>query len=346
MATKLYGSLHMRISYLLPLLATLVVAGCNSGSSSNASTGGGAANAGGGKRLQIAVIPKGSTHEYWKSIHAGANRAATELGVDIIFKGPMTESDLNDQISVVQDFVTKKVDGIVLAPLDQNAMTTHVVEAQKAGIPVVIIDSGVKDVKPVSYVATDNFKAGKMGGERLGKLLNGKGSVIMLRYAEGSASTTDRENGFLEGIKETPGIKVVSDNQYGGATTDSAQKASENLLSRFAPGGKPAIDGIFCCNESTTFGMLRALQDAKLAGTIKFVGFDSSDALVQALKGGQIDALVLQNPEVMGYTGVKLLVQSIRGQKVDDKVDTGATVVDAKNMNTPDVAKLLAPPKV
>ena len=335
----------MKTLYALPLLAAMLLAGCNSGTSSNSTTTTGT-TAANGKKLQIAVIPKGSTHEYWKTIHAGAQRAGDELGVDILWKGPMKEDDRDDQISVVEDFVTKKVDGIVLAPLDDTALRTPVMEAQKANIPVVVIDSGLKDVTPVSFVATDNFKAGKLGGERLGKLLNGKGKVMMLRYAEGSASTTERENGFLEGIKETPGITVVSDNQYGGVTTDTAQKASENLLSRFAPGGQSTVDGIFCPNESTTFGMLRALQEAKLAGKVRFVGFDSSDLLVQGLKDGQIDALVLQNPDLMGYTGVKCLVQSIRGQKVDAKIDTGATVVDAKNMNTPDVAKLLAPPKI
>ncbi len=338
----------MKSLYLLPLLGALLIAGCNSGSTATPGDTGAKTDAktGGGEKLQIAVIPKGATHEYWKSIHAGAERAAQELGVEIIWKGPMKEDDRDDQISVVQDFVTRKVSGIVLAPLDDVALTQPVLDAQKANIPVVIIDSGLKNVKAVSFVATDNFKAGEMGGERLGQLLNGKGKVIMLRYAEGSASTTERENGFLEGIKKTPGIQVVSDNQYGGATVESAQKASENLLSRFAPGGKPEIDGIFCCNESTAFGMLRALQDAKIAGKIKFVGFDSSDKLVQGLKDGQIDALVVQNPEKMGYTGVKMLVQSIKGQKVDEKIDTGATLVDMKNITTPDVAKLLAPAKV
>lgn len=337
----------MKSHYLLPLLGALLIAGCGPGGSTPAAGDTAAkTDAKAGEKLQIAVIPKGATHEYWKSIHAGAERAAKEFGADILWKGPMKEDDRDDQINVVQDFVTKKVNGIVLAPLDDVALRNPVLEAQKANIPVVIIDSGLKDVKPVSYVATDNFKAGEMGGERLGQLLGGKGKVIMLRYAEGSASTTDRENGFLEGIKKTPGIQVVSDNQYGGATVESAQKASENLLARFAPGGKPAIDGIFACNESTAFGMLRALQDAKIAGKVKFVGFDSSDKLVQGLKDGQIDALVVQNPEKMGYTGVKMLIQSIKGEKVDEKVDTGATLVDMKNITTPDVAKLLAPAKI
>lgn len=338
----------MKKMLIVPVLGALLLAGC-SGSSDNAKSTGGdnptATSGGNAARLKIAVIPKGATHEYWKSIHEGANRAGAELGVDILWKGPLKEDDRESQITVVNDFVTQKVDGIVLAPLDDVALRQPVKEAQSANIPVVIIDSGLKDITPVSFVATDNFKAGQAGGKKLVDLLGGKGKVLMLRYEEGSASTMERESGFLDALKSAPNITIVSDNQYGGATTDTAQKASENLIQKFNVGGS-FVDGIFTPNESTTFGMLRALQDARLAGKVKFVGFDSSDALVKGMRDKQIDALVVQNPELMGYTGVKNLVDSIRGKKVDPKVDTGATVVDQKNMDTPDIAKLLAPPKI
>jgi len=135
---------------------------------------------------------------------------------------------------------------------------------------------------------------------------------------------------------------VVSSDQFGGATTETAQRASENLLARFSG----QVEGIFTPNESTTFGMMRALENANMAGKVKFVGFDASSALVQGLKKGEINGLVVQNPEKMGYLGVKTLVDSIQGKAVQDKIDTGATVVDASNMNNPDVAKLLAPPEI
>ncbi len=325
----------MRLSFAA--LCLLIVAGCNS-SSNNSATSSSTT-----KQLQIAVIPKGSTHEYWKSIHAGAQRAADELkNVQILWKGPLKEDDRQDQINVVEDFTTKHVNGIVLAPLDNNALTIPTNDAINAGIPVVIIDSGLNNVKAVSFVATDNYKAGHLGGEKLSALLNGKGNVLMLRYEIGSASTDAREQGFLDAMKASPGIQVISSDQYGGATTETAQKASENLLTRFSG----QIDGIFTPNESTAFGMMRALENANLAGKIKFVGFDSSAALVDGLKKGEINGLVVQNPEKMGYLGVKTLVDSINGKKVDAKIDTGATVVDASNMNSPDVAKLLAPPKI
>lgn len=340
----------MKSKLLLPLLSALVLAGCNSGTDNSSgtttagTTGTTAANSGG--KLQIAVVPKGATHEYWKSIHAGAQRAADELkDVEILWKGPVKEDDRDSQIDVVQNFITKKVSGIVLAPLDDKALAKPIKEAQDAGIPVVVIDSGVTGVTPKSFVATDNRKAGQMAGEELGRILNGKGRIAMLRYQEGSASTMEREEGFLEGIKKYPGIQAVSVNQYGGATAESAQTASENLIAANG-GANLKLDGIYCCNESTTFGMLRALQNAKLAGKVKFVGFDSSDQLVQGLKDGQINALIVQNPEKMGYLGVKTLVDSIRGGKFEEHIDTGATVVTPQNMTTPDVAKLLAPPKI
>ena len=322
------------------LLVVAGLAGCRSAPSN--STGGGNSS-GGSKELQIAVIPKGATHEYWKSIHAGAQRAADELkGIQILWKGPLKEDDREDQIKVVEDFATKKVDGIVLAPLDDAALSNPTNDAINAGIPVVIIDSGLKNVKAVSYVATDNYKAGQLGGQKLVALLNGKGKVLMLRYEVGSASTDARERGFIDAVKSAPRIVVVSSDQFGGATTETAQKASENLLARFSG----QVDGIFTPNESTTFGMMRALENANLAGKVKFVGFDASSALVQGLKKGEINGLVVQNPEKMGYLGVKTLVDSIQGKAVQDKIDTGATVVDASNMNNPDVAKLLAPPEI
>jgi ribose transport system substrate-binding protein len=291
----------------------------------------------------IAVIPKGTTHEFWKSIHAGAVRAARELNVKIIWKGPLKEDDREQQIKVVENFISKRVTGIVLAPLDDVALRGPVRAAMRAGIPVVIIDSGLKSDDYVSFVATDNYRGGSMAGEYLASRLNGRGKVVMLRYQEGSASTMERERGFLDAIAKFPGIQLVSANQYGGATTESAYKASENLLNPLKQGGKLTIDGIFCPNESTTFGMLRALQDGGLAGTVTFVGFDSSEKLVEALRRGAIHGLILQNPMKMGYLGVQTLVAHLRGETVEKRIDTGVTLVTPENMDAPEIKELLAP---
>lgn len=295
-------------------------------------------------RLTIAVIPKGTMHVFWKTVHAGAVKASKELGVDIIWKGPIKEDDRDAQIAVVEDFIAKDVSGIVLAPLDDTALRSPVANAAKSGIPVVIFDSGLAGSDYISFVATDNHKGGRIGGEYLAKILNGKGNVILLRYNEGSNSTMERERGFLEAMAEQKGIKVVSSNQYGGVTPESSYKASENLLMRFKkPDGTLDVQGIFTPNESTTFGMLRALQDGGFAGKVKFVGFDSSTQLIDGMKKGQIQGLVLQNPMKMGYLGVKTLVRNLRGEQVEKRVDTGVVLVTPENMSTPDIRELLYP---
>ena len=293
--------------------------------------------------LTIAVIPKGTTHEFWKSIHAGAVKAERELNVKTIWKGPLKEDDREAQIRVVENFINTKVSGIVLAPLDETALRAPVAAAAKAGTPVVIIDSGLKSEDYVSFVATDNYKGGFMGGEHLANLLHGKGKVVMLRYQEGSASTMEREKGFLDAIAKSPGIRVASANQYGGATKDTAYKASENLLNPLKENGKLTVDGIFCPNESTTFGMLRALQNAGVAGKVLFVGFDSSEKLVEALRKGEINGLILQNPMKMGYLGVKTMVAHLKGQKVEKRIDTGVVLVTQETMEQPEVKDLLTP---
>src|SRR5262245_7466080 len=222
-------------------------------------SGSGSGSASCGKPLKIAVIPKGTTYEFWKAVQAGAEKASKGLGVEIVWKGPLKEDDLKQQIEVVQSFVAQGVSGIVLAPLNDKGLVPAVNDAVTAKVPVVIFDSDLQGDAYSSFVATDNLAAGKLAGERMGKLLDKKGKVVVLRYQEGSASTTLREQGFLDAIKAFPDIQIVSENQHGGATTESASAASENLLVslKAAEGG---VTGVFCPNESTTFGMLLALE--------------------------------------------------------------------------------------
>src|SRR5262245_39621210 len=225
--------------------------------------------------LTIAVIPKGTSHIFWQSIHAGAEKAAQELGVSVIWRGPLREDDRSSQVSEVQGFISRGVSGIVLAPLDDAALAPPVADAKRAGIPVVVIDSGLKGQDYVSFVATDNRTGGRMAADKLATLLNDGGSVVMLRYAEGSESTVQREEGFLEGIGAHRGIQVASANQYGGADVEGAYKKAEALLSRFKKrDGSLEVAGIFTPNESTTLAMLRVLQDNGWAGRVKFIGFD------------------------------------------------------------------------
>jgi ribose transport system substrate-binding protein len=214
------------------------------------------------KRWRVMVIPKGTTHEFWQSIHAGAVKAAEEHGdVEVIWQGPLKEDERGEQIKLVQEAVAKGVDGIVLAPLDAKALVDPVEQAIAKGIPVVIIDSGLESDKVVSTISTDNYHGGVLAAQRLGALLKGKGRIILLRYAEGSESTMQREKGFTDTMAmEFPGITYLSNDQYGGATSDLAQQKSQSLVARF----RDEIDGVFCVNESNTLGMLRALEGAGL----------------------------------------------------------------------------------
>lgn len=295
-----------------------------------------------GKKLRIAVIPKGTTHVFWKSLHAGALKAAEEMGnVEVIWKAQIHEGDTEGQINVIETFIVQQVDGIVLAPLDRQGLVKVIRKAKAAGIPTVIFDSGLDDAKNiVSYVATDNYNGGVLGARELGKQLEGKGNAILLRYRPGSESTEQREQGFLDTIKkEFPGIKMISDNQYAGTTTESALDKSLELLNQF--GDK--LDGIFAVGEPVATGALVALEQQGLTGKVKLIGFDPSSRMVEALADGKMQGIVLQDPVNMGYVGVKTMVRHLRGEKVEDRINTGEAIATKENMDTPEMKKLLNP---
>ncbi|MDI1318882.1 MAG: substrate-binding domain-containing protein [bacterium] len=294
----------------------------------------------------IAVIPKGTTHEFWKSIHAGAEKARLELAaagisVNIIWKGPLKEDDREQQVQVVENFIGRRVSGIVLAPLDNRALVAPVETAVRGKIPVVIIDSGLQSDAYSSFVATDNREGGRIAARNLGKLLGGKGNIIMLRLMVGSNSTEEREAGFVEIMqKDFPAMKLLSIDQHAGATRDTAKRAAETLLAKYGT----VVNGVFASNESSAAGMLLALRDAGLAGKVKFVAFDSGETLNAGLKKGDIDGLVVQNPMNMGYLGVKTMVAVLRGEKVPARIDTGVGFVTRENFDDPAMADIVNPP--
>lgn len=293
---------------------------------------------------RIAVVPKGTTHEYWRSIHAGAIKAEKELGgIVITFRGPEKEDDREQQISLMQNLIATKYDAIVLAPLDNRALVGPVRQASAADIPVVIMDSGLeadagKDY--VTFVATDNEKGGRLAGEKMAAAMKGKTKprVLLLRYQEGSASTALREKGFVDAIGAVPEIELVDPKRYAGATRATAQEAAENLL-----GANTDIAGVFCPNESSTFGMMLALRARGMAGKVAFIGFDSSKELVDAMRANEITALVLQNPIRMGYLAVKAAADHLQGRPVDARIDTGVAIITRETMDTPEGKELLSP---
>jgi ribose transport system substrate-binding protein len=288
----------------------------------------------------IAVIPKNTTHVFWKAIEAGAREGAQEACVEMLWRGSLKEDDPAQQIKIVEQFISEGVDGIVLAPIDDIALKRPVATAMQKGIPVVIMDSPLKGepVKDfISTVATNNFRGGEMAGEHLGKLLAGKGKLVLFRFRRGSASASLREAGFLEAIKKFPDIHVIVDDRYSGTTAIEAQSVALNMLDKLKE-----ADGIFCPTEPSTFGMLSALKRNNLAGSKALVGFDPSQGLMEGLRKGEIQALVAQNPKKMGNEAVKVLVAKMKGETVPVLIDTGAAIITKENLDTPEIQALLA----
>lgn len=314
-------------------------------------------------KYRIAVIPKGLTHEHWQSVHRGAQRAADDLkekglAVEVIWDGPRTESDAQEQIRIVDRHVANRVSGFVLAPQHSQSMVAPVERAARQNIPVVIIDSDLTSQEPyIKYVATNNKNGGKLAAERLLQVLRAEGKpaarLIMLRYEVGSESTEQREKGFEEvisqaiaeqGAKGEPTLAWLSNDQYAGGTVDSALKISTPLLNRLKREG---IDGIYAPNESSTAGMLKAMESLNLNKKVKLVGFDSSPPLLQAVKDGDIDGLILQDPYRMGYLGLWTVVQHLEGFDVAPRGEkyqgTGEFVITRENIDDPATLELYDP---
>ena len=317
-------------------LIGILLAGC-----APASSGGGSSANSGSSQLTFAVIPKGTSHEFWKSVHFGAEQAAEELGdVKILWKGPIKESNTASQIEVVKDMITRGVDGIVLAPNQKGGLVDAVTESIDEGIPVIIFDSGLNEGPDiVSYVATDNYKGGKMAAEAMASAIEEKGNVILLRYLAGSESTEQREQGFLDGLKEYSDITVVSSDQRGGDTSATAKEKVDSLLQLHGE----ELAGIFAVCEPNANGTLEALKNAGLEGKVKFIAFDPSDALIEALGNGSCSGIVLQDPVQMGYQSVMNLHAHLKGTEVEDFISTGEYCATPENMEEERMQELLKP---
>jgi len=316
----------------------LLILGC---SSSSITTSGGGSSGNGQKKYRIAVIPKGTAHEFWKSVHAGASQAAKERGnAEIIWKGPQVENDTAGQISVVRNFITKRVDGICLAPNHSESLVDVVQEAVESDIPVVIFDSGLAaGADYLCYVATDNYHGGQLAAQQLASVIGEEGNVILMRYRAGSESTEQRENGFLDEIKKFPKINILSSDQYGEATTQSAMAKSQQLLVKYGH----EVDGIFAVCESNCNGMLEALENAGLAGKVKYVAFDPSEKLIDGLRSDKVHGIVLQDPVAMGYTSVNMILDHLQGKETKTRINTGEYVATPTNLNAPESQRLLHP---
>lgn len=297
-----------------------------------------AAKKGPNERLKVAVVPKGTTHQFWQTVHAGAEAAGRALNAEILWNGPKAETDIQDQIDIINSYASQGVDGIALAATDKTALVKTVTDLEGRGVPVVTIDSGIDPDVSRSFIATDNVAAARQAGREMGRLLNGTGEVAILYFLKGAGTSDEREQGFTEGIKQFPGIKLVQSEETKSSSSMARDKMETILASH------PNLGGVFAASEPNVVGAAPVLDERKLAGKVKLVGFDASKAELDYMKKGVVQALVVQDPYRMGYEGVKAIAQIVRGQGAPPKrIDTGAHLVTPQNMNTPEMQKVLFP---
>ncbi|HUS08297.1 MAG TPA: substrate-binding domain-containing protein [Bryobacteraceae bacterium] len=284
----------------------------------------------------IAVIPKGTSSVFWIAVEAGARAAGKEFDVEILWNGAPLETEYSRQIQIVDSMVARHVDGIALAAAERKALVAPFDRAIAAGIPVTVFDSGLDSTNYLSYVATDNVEAGRLAARTLAGLLGAKGIVAMIMHAPGSASTMDREKGFIEVMaKEFPGMRIAA-SQFGSGDRAKSMSVTENILT-----AHPELNGVFASSEPSSVGAAHAIKARGLSGKLKFVSFDSSEGLIEDLRGGTIDAMIVQDPFKMGYEAVRTVVDKLHGKTPPKRLDLSARVVTKSDLDKPEIKKLL-----
>ena len=285
----------------------------------------------------VGVVPKGANHIFWQTVHAGAIKAGREFHFEIEWNAPTLEVDSSRQIEIVDSMINRRLAGIVLAPVDRHALVAVVERAAREGIPVSIFDSAIDTDCVISYVATDNTEGGRIAARRLGEVVVGKGKAAIIGFMPGSASTMEREDGFQDEMRNRfPGIEIVG-MQFGMADRAKAMAQTENILT-----AHPDLAGLFADNESSSSGAVQALK-ARHSSNVKLVAFDASDQLLDDLRAGAIDSLVIQNPLRMGYESTRAIGLKHSGQTPPAKVDSGATLVRREDLDHPEIQALLHP---
>ena len=279
------------------------------------------AGCGRGKERTIAVVPKGTSHEFWLTVEKGARAAGKEFHATILWSGPQQETEYTRQIEIVDSMIARHVDGLAVAAADRQILTASLERAAKENIPVTVFDSGVDSDKYMTFVATDNLAAGGLAARKLAELMGGKGMVAVMGHAPGSFSTMDRERGFTETLeKEFPGIQIVA-TQFSMADPAKALAKAENIMT-----AHPDLGGIFTSSEPSSVGVARAIRQRGLAGKVKLVAFDSTESLIADEKAGVVQALVVQDPYKIGYEAVKTLCTKLDGGHPPKRLDLSARV--------------------
>lgn len=325
-------------------LALVMIAAFLAACSNSDPKPGGADGAKPAEKIRLGVIAKGTIHEFWLAVKAGAEKACAEEGVEMLWDGPSTETRHDEQRRILENMVSAGVRGIVIAPTDHAALLRPVQNAVDAGVPVVVFDSNLDGDAYVSFVATDNKAGGKLAGQAIIERTKGTPQrLLMLRYTEGSGSTRAREAGFEEAVADAEGARLL-ESQFTSGTTEGAIDVATNMLNRHVVNNRLEVDGIFAANLPTTIGMMRALDRLAKQGVevnVQSMGFDSSEELIDGLRGGKIQGLIVQDPLGMGYRAVKTMLAHLRGQDVPRYVDTGVALVTAPDLDRPEVRTLL-----
>ena len=288
----------------------------------------------------IAVICKGSQHEFWKTVEQGAMDAGEELGIKVSFEAPEDESQIDAQIAMFEKAIEKKADAIVLAPLDVEQLNPSIEKAHRAGIPVLTLDSEVSSSLREATIGTDNESAGAIAARNAVQLMGGEGQIAVVSHVEGSQTATERNNGFINEInaQNPKGKMEVVGVQYCGGDSKVAKQQTLDFIRSY-----PDLKCVFASNEGSALGVAEAVSSLGREDDLIVMGFDSSDDEIAYLESGAIDGMMVQNPYNMGYLGVRNINKVLDDKSIEDKFDTGATYVTRDNLQDEDIQWLLYP---
>jgi ribose transport system substrate-binding protein len=290
----------------------------------------------------IPIIVKDTTSNYWQIVLAGARKAGKDLNVKVPELGAQSESDINGQISILENAVSEKPAAIVISPTQRAALGKPIDEAAKK-VKIIGIDSAADSKSFTSFLTTDNVQGGRIAADGLGEAIKAKygkaeGDVALITSIAGVGSLDERAKGFKEELKaKYPDLKLVADKIADGQATTGLNIMTDLITAN------PNLRGVFASNLIMAQGAGQAIAENKVADKIKLVGFDSDDKLIKLLKDGTIVALVVQDPYRMGYDGVKTALAAFKGEKVEANVDTGANLITKENMDSPRSQELLNP---
>jgi len=328
----------MAYKQLLSLAAGVVLVGACSAPA--ATTAPGAATAGpaasttasGHPNWYIPIVSKGWQHQFWVAVRQGAQDEATKEGVTINFIGPDNESQVDVQISLLEQELAKKPDALCFAALDGKADQPILQKYSDAKIPVIGFDSGVQPFVPVTTVATDNSKAGAVAADKIGDAIGGSGKVGLIVQDQVAESATSRRDGFLAEIKaKYPNITIVGP-QYGGGDIQKSADIAKSMIQ-----ANPDLKAIFGTNEGSAEGAVQGTNEAGKTGTVLVAGYDSGKAQIDAINGGSEMGAITQNPVGIGQQCVVAAVKAIQGISQPTTIDTGFYWYDKTNITDPKI---------